>query len=87
MKKIIRNLYYGCMTLYDETFHLPVAYPKQGMQKILAEVLSEHGLTQFRCAETEKYAHVTYFFNGGFEDPYPGEDRHMITRRNRPIAD
>lgn len=72
------NLHFACMTLYDETFQLPVAYPKQKMDRILAEVLSEHGIRQFRTAETEKYAHVTFFFNGGFEKPYPGEDRLMI---------
>lgn len=77
-EKVLKNLYYGCMTLYDETFNLPVAYPKQKMDRILAEVLSSHGLTQFRTAETEKYAHVTFFFNGGFEEPYPGEERHMV---------
>lgn len=77
-QKTVQDLYYACMTQYDETFNLPVAYPKQAMTNILAKVLSDHGLTQFRTAETEKYAHVTYFFNGGFEDPYPGEDRHMV---------
>jgi 2,3-bisphosphoglycerate-independent phosphoglycerate mutase len=77
-QKILKNLYYGCMTLYDETFNLPVAYPKQRMDHILAQVLSEHGLTQFRTAETEKYAHVTFFFNGGFEEPYAGEERHLV---------
>jgi 2,3-bisphosphoglycerate-independent phosphoglycerate mutase len=76
--KVIQNLYYACMTLYDATFNLPVAYPKQKMDHILAQVLSEQGLTQFRTAETEKYAHVTFFFNGGFETPYPGEERHMV---------
>lgn len=76
--KVIQNLYFGCMTLYDETFDLPVAYPKQKMDHILAEVLSAHGKTQFRTAETEKYAHVTFFFNGGFEAPYAGEERHMV---------
>jgi 2,3-bisphosphoglycerate-independent phosphoglycerate mutase len=73
-----KNTFFGCMTLYDETFNLPVAYPKQNMDDILAGVLSQHGLTQFHTAETEKYAHVTFFFNGGFEDPYPGEDRHLV---------
>lgn len=72
------NLHFVCMTLYDETFGLPVAYPKQKMDHILAEVLSRQGLRQFRTAETEKYAHVTFFFNGGFEEPYPGEDRRMV---------
>jgi 2,3-bisphosphoglycerate-independent phosphoglycerate mutase len=76
--KTIKDLYFGCMTLYDEKFDLPVAYPKQKMDHILAEVLSAHGKTQFRTAETEKYAHVTFFFNGGFEAPYPGEERHMV---------
>lgn len=75
---VLQNLYYGCMTLYDETFNLPVAYPKQKLDNILAQVLSEHHLTQFRTAETEKYAHVTFFFNGGFEQPYPGEERHLV---------
>lgn len=76
--KVLKNFYYGCMTLYDEKFNLPVAYPKQKMDRILAEILSENGKTQFRTAETEKYAHVTFFFNGGFETPYPGEERHMV---------
>jgi 2,3-bisphosphoglycerate-independent phosphoglycerate mutase len=77
-QKLLQNLYFGCLTLYDETFNLPVAYPKQKLDCILAQVLSEKGLTQFRTAETEKYAHVTFFFNGGFEQPYPGEVRHMV---------
>lgn len=77
-EKEIKDLFYGCMTLYDQTFNLPVAYPKQKMDHILAQVLSSHGLTQFRTAETEKYAHVTFFFNGGFEEPYPGETRHLV---------
>ena len=74
----MKNLDYGCLTLYDETFNLPIAFPKQRLDRILAEVLSQHGKTQFRTAETEKYAHVTFFFNGGFETPYPGEDRLMV---------
>ena len=77
-QKTLKNLYYGCLTLYDETFNLPIAFPKQRLDRILAEVLSQHGKTQFRTAETEKYAHVTFFFNGGFETPYPGEDRLMV---------
>ena len=77
-EKVLADFYYGCMTLYDEKFQLPVAYPKQKLDRILAEVISEQGLTQFHTAETEKYAHVTFFFNGGFEKPYPGEERHMV---------
>lgn len=74
----VKNLYFGCMTLYDETFNLPVAYPKQKLDDLLACVISREGLTQFRTAETEKYAHVTFFFNGGFEEPYPGEERSLV---------
>ena len=66
------------MTMYDETFTVPVAFPPLVMSRIVAEVVSEHGLTQFRTAETEKYAHVTYFFNAGFEVPYTGEVRELI---------
>lgn len=77
-EKRLNNLFFACMTLYDERFDLPVAYPKQHLSRLLADVVSEHGLTQFRTAETEKYAHVTYFLNGGLEAPYPGEERHMV---------
>jgi 2,3-bisphosphoglycerate-independent phosphoglycerate mutase len=66
------------MTMYDETFELPVAFPPQSMARILAELVSEVGMTMFRTAETEKYAHVTYFFNGGFEPPYWGEERVLV---------
>ena len=66
------------MTMYDETFTIPVAFPPFVLSRIIAEVLSEQGKTMFRTAETEKYAHVTYFFNGGFETPYPGEDRLLV---------
>jgi 2,3-bisphosphoglycerate-independent phosphoglycerate mutase len=76
--KHIINLYFGCMTLYDERFFLPVAFPKQKLDRILAQVISEQGMTQFHTAETEKYAHVTFFFNGGFEQPYIGEERYMV---------
>jgi 2,3-bisphosphoglycerate-independent phosphoglycerate mutase len=69
---------YVCMTVYDELFTLPVAFPPQHLKGILGEVISEKGLSQLRIAETEKYAHVTYFFNGGEEKPFPGEDRCLI---------
>src|SRR6266542_4349174 len=69
---------YACMTTYDSTFPLPVAYPRERYPDIFPEILARQGKTQFRCAETEKYAHVTYFFNGGREEPFPGEDRQMI---------
>ena len=66
------------MTMYDETFPIPAAFPPLVLSRILAEVLSEHGRTMFRTAETEKYPHVTYFFNGGFEVPYAGEVRQLV---------
>lgn len=67
-----------CMALYDETFTLPVAFPPIRPKQVLGEVVSNHGLHQLRIAETEKYAHVTYFFNGGEEAPFPNEDRHLV---------
>jgi 2,3-bisphosphoglycerate-independent phosphoglycerate mutase len=66
------------MTLYDQTFTAPVAFPPQSMARIVGEVVSGAGLTMLRTAETEKYAHVTYFFNGGIETPFPGEDRRLV---------
>jgi 2,3-bisphosphoglycerate-independent phosphoglycerate mutase len=69
---------YLCMTEYDETFDLPVAFPSDSYPKILSEVLAGAGKTQLRIAETEKYAHVTFFFNGGIEEPFPGEERVLI---------
>ena len=69
---------YTTMTRYDERFNFPVAFPPHSMNNILAGVLAEAGLTQFRIAETEKYAHVTFFFNGGDEPPLKGETRSLV---------
>ncbi len=66
------------MTQYDETFIHPVAYQPREIRKILGEVASQAGVKQLRIAETEKYAHVTYFFNGGEESKFPGEERILI---------
>lgn len=66
------------MTQYDQTFAIPQAFPPFSLARILAEVLADKGRTQFRTAETEKYPHVTYFFNGGYEPPYRGEERCLI---------
>ena len=66
------------MTQYDRTFPVPQAFPPFSMAKIVAEVLADHGRTQLRTAETEKYPHVTYFFNGGYEPPYKGEERALV---------
>ncbi len=66
------------MTQYDETFPFPMAFGPMVLSEIVAHVLSDHRKTMFRTAETEKYAHVTYFFNGGVETPYPGEERLLV---------
>ena len=66
------------MTQYDRTFDVPVAFPPQSMANIVAEVVSGAGRTMLKTAETEKYAHVTYFFNGGYEPPYRGEERILV---------
>lgn len=70
--------YFVSLTQYDATFNCPVAFPPQNLENTLAEVLAKEGLNQFRIAETEKYAHVTFFFNGGVEEPVKGEDRCLI---------
>lgn len=69
---------YICLSEYDKRFPAPVAFPSDSLQHIFAEVISHRGLKQLRIAETEKYAHVTFFFNGGVEQAYPGEDRILI---------
>jgi 2,3-bisphosphoglycerate-independent phosphoglycerate mutase len=69
---------FATMTQYDATFKLPVAYPPREIKKILGELASQAGIRQLRIAETEKYAHVTYFFNGGEEKKFPGEERILI---------
>lgn len=72
-------LFYVCMTQYDKTFqNVEVAYKPQVLKNTLGEYLAKLGKKQFRIAETEKYAHVTFFFNGGVEQPNPGEDRILI---------
>jgi 2,3-bisphosphoglycerate-independent phosphoglycerate mutase len=72
------RLHVATMTQYDQTFGLPTAFEPFSMARIVAEVLDEHGLTTLRTAETEKYPHVTYFFNGGNETPYAGEERILV---------
>ena len=69
---------YTCMTRFDEDFSLPIAFEPLHMKNILGEIISKNKLRQLRIAETEKYAHVTYFFNGGREEPFEGEDRCLI---------
>jgi 2,3-bisphosphoglycerate-independent phosphoglycerate mutase len=73
-----KNLHYVCMTRYDKNFSLPVVIPAESMANILANVMGGMNMRNLRVAETEKYAHVTYFFNGGVEQPFPGEERVMV---------
>ncbi len=73
-----KNLHYVCMTQYDKKFTLPVVVPAESLDNILANVMGTAKLRNLRVAETEKYAHVTYFFNGGIEQPFPGEDRVLV---------
>jgi len=75
-KKLKLNI--ATMTEYDKNFKLPILFPKEIPTNTLAEVISKNGLTQLHTAETEKYAHVTFFFNGGIEDMHKNEDRILI---------
>ena len=71
--------YFVCFTSYDETMpNVKIAFKKEPIVNTFGEVISKNGLTQLRIAETEKYAHVTFFFNGGEEKQYPGEDRILV---------
>ena len=75
----IKDLQYYCMTPYDANFKgVHILFPKENVQDTLGEYLSKKGLRQLHTAETEKYAHVTFFFNGGREAPYEGEDRILV---------
>jgi 2,3-bisphosphoglycerate-independent phosphoglycerate mutase len=87
-KRIRRyKLTYVCMSEYDKKLTLPVAFPQNRVNNNLGTVLSNNGLQQLRIAETEKYAHVTFFFNSQIERPYPGEDRIMIDSPKVPSYD
>ncbi len=77
-RKVPRLASYVCLTEYDETFTLPIAFATESYPDILVDVIAAAGLKQLRIAETEKYAHVTFFFNGGVEQAWPGEERVLI---------
>lgn len=77
-KKVLKNILYTTMTSYEATFTYPVAFPKERLVNILGDVLEANGINQFRTAETEKYAHVTFFFNGGIDEPQPHETRVLV---------
>ena len=76
--RVPKSLKYICMTRYDKQFTLPFVVPPDSLKNILANVMAEHHLRNLRVAETEKYAHVTYFFNGGVEAPFAGEERILV---------
>jgi 2,3-bisphosphoglycerate-independent phosphoglycerate mutase len=77
-REVMPAVHYVTLTEYDKTYGVPVVFPPQSLDNILGEVVSNAGLTQLRIAETEKYPHVTYFFNGGVEKQFPGEDRKIV---------
>ncbi len=77
-RKNYPNLEFVTFTQYDPNFPVKVAFPPESLNNFIGQVVSENGLKQYRTAETEKYPHVTYFFNGGVEIPLPGEERHLI---------
>jgi 2,3-bisphosphoglycerate-independent phosphoglycerate mutase len=76
--EVPKKLHYVCMTQYDKQFSLPMVILPESMENLLADMLAQANLRNLRIAETEKYAHVTYFFNGGIEKPFPGEDRVLV---------
>ncbi len=77
-RTLIKPLHFVTLTQYEAGLPVKVVFEPISFDNILGQVISDQGIKQYRCAETEKYAHVTYFFNGGQEKPYPGEDREMI---------
>ena len=87
-KKGFFHVNYVCTTSYDASMpNVEIAFPKESLQNIFGEYISQLGLTQLRIAETEKYAHVTFFFNGGAETVFPGEDRVLIPSPKVPTYD
>ena len=86
-KAVRKNLYYVCMTQYDETFDINVAFGPEKMTNILGDVLDQHNIKQYRTAETEKYAHITFFFNGGVEEPKKLETRALVASPKVPTYD
>jgi len=82
-----KNISITSMTRYDDKFSFPVLYPPIKLNNILGEILSKNKIAQLRAAETEKYAHVTYFFNGGEEKEFPGEDRLLVPSPKVPTYD
>ncbi len=87
-KQVVHLAGYLCLTEYDADFELPVVFAQEIPHKVLGELVADAGMSQLRIAETEKYAHVTFFFNSGIETPFPGEDRVLIpSPRDVPTYD
>ncbi len=86
-RKSWSQINFVCLTQYDETFNVTIAFPPEPLKNIFSEILSHHHLRQLRIAETEKYAHVTFFFNGGVEVPFDGEDRILVPSPKVPTYD
>lgn len=78
-RTMLANLYYVCMTEYEKELPVTIAFANDDVENPLAKVISDAGLTQLHAAETEKYPHVTFYFNGGREIPFPGEERLMVS--------
>ena len=81
LESVPQNLLYVTMTQYDPKFKLPMVIQPESMDNLLANMMAKAELRNLRVAETEKYAHVTYFFNGGIEKPFPGEDRELVASK------
>ena len=77
-RKYVPNINIVTFTQYEANLPVKVAFPPESLNNFIGQIVSENGLKQYRTAETEKYPHVTYFFNGGVETPLPGEERHLI---------
>ena len=80
----MKELFFVTMTQYEENLPVEIAFPPVEIKECLGKILSQNGLSQLRIAETEKFAHVTYFFNGGNEEPFPKEDRIIIPSKDVP---
>ncbi len=85
--RVVKDLHVVTFAEYDRSLDVPIAFPKEDIQDTLAETVSKAGLKQFHVAETEKYAHVTYFLNGGREEPFKNEDRKLIPSPKVPFYD
>lgn len=81
-RKEVKNLYFVSMTQYEESLPVDVAYGPEEIKNCVGEILSQNKLKQLRISETEKFAHVTYFFNGGNEEPFPLEDRVIVPSKS-----